>query len=35
VTEAVTSGRLPRAMMIEKVKRILAYKRDLGVIIEK
>ena len=32
VTAAVTSGRLPRAMMIEKVKRILAYKRALGVI---
>ena len=32
VTAAVTSGRLPRAFMIEKVKRILAYKRQLGVI---
>ena len=32
VTAAVASGRLPRAMMIEKVKRILAYKRALGVI---
>ena len=32
VTAAVTSGRLPRAMMIEKVKRILGYKRALGVI---
>ena len=35
VTAAVTSGRLPRDMMIQKVKRILAYKRDLGVIGEK
>ena len=34
VAAAVTSGRLPRSMMIEKVKRILAYKRQLGVIIE-
>jgi beta-N-acetylhexosaminidase len=32
VTAAVTSGRLSRAFMIEKVKRILAYKRSLGVI---
>ena len=32
VTAAVTSGRLSRAMMIEKVKRILAYKRALGVL---
>lgn len=32
VTAAVTSGRLPRPMMIEKVQRILNYKRALGVI---
>lgn len=32
VTAAVSSGRLPRAQMIEKVKRILAYKRALGVL---
>lgn len=32
VTAAVTSGRLPRAIMFEKVQRILAYKRQLGVI---
>ena len=31
VAQAVTSGRLPRAMMIEKAYRILAYKRALGV----
>ena len=34
VAAAVTSGRLPRPMMIEKVKRILAFKRQFGVIIE-
>ena len=34
VAAAVTSGRLPRAMMIEKVKRILAFKHQFGVIIE-
>jgi beta-N-acetylhexosaminidase len=34
VAAAVTSGRLPRSMMIQKVNRILAYKRQLGVIIE-
>ena len=33
VAAAVTSGRLPRALMIEKAYRILAYKRHLGVII--
>lgn len=32
VAAAVTSGRLPRPMMIEKVQRILNYKRQLGVI---
>jgi beta-glucosidase-like glycosyl hydrolase len=32
VTAAVTSGRLPREQMISKVERILAYKRQLGVI---
>lgn len=32
VAAAVTSGRLPRPIMIEKVQRILAYKRALGVI---
>lgn len=32
VAAAVTSGRLPRAFMIEKVRRILAYKRALGII---
>lgn len=32
VTAAVISGRLPREQMIEKVERILAYKRQLGVI---
>jgi beta-glucosidase-like glycosyl hydrolase len=32
VTAAVTSGRLSRPSMIAKVKRILAYKKQLGVI---
>ena len=32
VSAAVTSGRLPRSLMIQKVNRILAYKRQLGVI---
>jgi len=32
VTAALTSGRLSRALMVEKVNRILAYKRQLGVI---
>ncbi len=32
VTSAVTSGRLSRPVMIEKVQRILNYKRQLGVI---
>ena len=32
VAAAVTSGRLSRSMMIEKVNRILAYKRALGVL---
>ena len=32
VSAAVTSGRLPREQMIKKVERILAYKRQLGVI---
>jgi beta-N-acetylhexosaminidase len=32
VSAAVTSGRLSRPMMIEKVQRILNYKRQLGVI---
>jgi beta-N-acetylhexosaminidase len=34
VAAAVTSGRLPRPMMIEKAKRILDFKRNFGVIIE-
>lgn len=34
VAAAVTSGRLPRTMMIEKARRILAFKRQFGVIIE-
>jgi beta-N-acetylhexosaminidase len=32
VAAAVSSGRLPREQMISKVERILAYKRQLGVI---